>query len=200
MKEFWEDYGFELTGFYITSVDLDTSTPDGKKISDALADRSAQSIAGYTWQQKQAFNTANNALSKGGDMGMMGAVMMTGGFGGNNGMGQAIMQQPQGNMGMGMGMNQMGQSAPMNAKKEVFCSNCAKKFPATSKFCPFCGDPYNACPVCGADNAPNAKRCVACGAGLDMMSKGMQGGNNCPRCNTPVTPGIKFCPNCGNKM
>ena len=119
-------------------------------------------------------------------------------------MGQAIMQQPQGNMGMGMGMgmgmNQMGQSAPMNAKKEVFCSNCAKKFPATSKFCPFCGDPYNACPVCGADNAPNAKRCVACGAGLDMMSKGMQGGNNCPRCNTPVTPGIKFCPNCGNKM
>ena len=198
MKEFWEDYGFELTGFYITSVDLDTSTPDGKKISDALADRSAQSIAGYTWQQKQAFNTANNALSKGGDMGMMGAVMMTGGFGGNNGMGQAIMQQPQGNMGMGM--NQMGQSAPMNAKKEVFCSNCAKKFPATSKFCPFCGDPYNACPVCGADNAPNAKRCVACGAGLDMMSKGMQGGNNCPRCNTPVTPGIKFCPNCGNKM
>lgn len=198
MKEFWEDYGFELTGFYITSVDLDTSTPDGKKISDALADRSAQSIAGYTWQQKQAFNTANNALSKGGDMGMMGAVMMTGGFGGNNGMGQAIMQQPQGNMGMGM--NQMGQSAPMNAKKEVFCSNCAKKFPATSKFCPFCGDPYNACPVCGADNAPNAKRCVACGAGLDMMSKGMQEGNNCPRCNTPVTPGIKFCPNCGNKM
>ena len=56
----------ELTGFYITSVDLDSRTPDGKKIADALADRSAQNIAGYTWQQKQSFGVANNALSSGG--------------------------------------------------------------------------------------------------------------------------------------
>lgn len=58
MAEFWEPYGFVFTGFYITSIDLDTSTLDGKKISDALAERSAQSIAGYTWQQKQGFSMA----------------------------------------------------------------------------------------------------------------------------------------------
>lgn len=50
MAEFWSDYGFNLEGFYITSIDLDTSTPEGRKISEALSDRSAQAIAGYTWQ------------------------------------------------------------------------------------------------------------------------------------------------------
>jgi hypothetical protein len=55
-----------LTGFFITSVDIDTSTEDGKKISAALSDRSAQNIAGYTWQQKQGFGVANTALSGGG--------------------------------------------------------------------------------------------------------------------------------------
>ena len=85
LKQFWDEYGFELTGFYVTSVDLDTSTPDGKKIADAMSDRSAQNIAGYTWQQKQSFGTVNNAVqnSKGG-IGMMGAAMMMGGgLGGN---------------------------------------------------------------------------------------------------------------------
>jgi membrane protease subunit (stomatin/prohibitin family) len=48
LKEFWESYGMLLTGFYITKVDLDTSTEDGKKIAAALSDRSAQNIAGYT--------------------------------------------------------------------------------------------------------------------------------------------------------
>jgi len=62
LKEFWENYGMLLTGFYITSVDLDTSTEDGKKIAAALSDQAAQNIAGYTWQQKQGFGVANNAL------------------------------------------------------------------------------------------------------------------------------------------
>ena len=211
LKEFWEDYGFDLTGFFITSVDLDTSTPEGKKISDALADRSAQNIAGYTWQQKQSFGVAGEALTKGGNMGVLGAAMMTGMMGGGAGFGQAMMQQPQqqqmpgmiGQQGMGS-MQSMGY-APSNARKEVFCSNCAKKYPVTAKFCPFCGDPYNPCPVCGSDNAGGARRCVTCGAslaGANMMGGGFaQGtGNACSRCNSQVPEGTKFCPNCGNKM
>ena len=217
LKEFWEDYGFDLTGFFITSVDLDTSTAEGKKISDALADRSAQNIAGYTWQQKQGFGVAGEALSSGGNIGILGAAMMTGMMGGSGGMGQAMMQQPQsyglkipmagqvGMQGMQGGIAQGMQGAnPMNARKEVFCSNCAKKYPITSKFCPYCGDPYNPCPICGSDNSQDAKRCVTCGsslAGNAMFNNTMEnGGSICPRCKNSVALGVKFCPTCGNKM
>lgn len=217
LKEFWEDYGFDLTGFFITSVDLDTSTAEGKKISDALADRSAQNIAGYTWQQKQGFGVAGEALSSGGNIGILGAAMMTGMMGGSGGIGQAMMMQPQnygqlpmaGQMGMQQGMHGgMGQGMqganPMSTRKEVFCSNCSKKFPTTSKFCPYCGDPYNPCPVCGSDNSQDAKRCVTCGsslAGNTMFNNAMEsGGNVCARCKNTVQLGVKFCPTCGNKI
>lgn len=203
LTAFWEDYGMELTGFYITSVDLDSRTPDGKKIADALADRSAQNIAGYTWQQKQSFGVANNALSGGGSVGFLGAMMMTGAMG-NSGMGAAMMQPPAGTGGYpSAGGIQGGQgSTPMNQKKEVFCSNCAKKYPVTSRFCPHCGDPYNPCPVCGSDNTQGAKRCVTCGVQLqtDSSAGEAMGGNQCSRCNGTVPFGTKFCPQCGNKI
>ena len=194
LKEFWETYGMLLTGFYITSVDLDTSTEDGKKIAAALSDRSAQNIAGYTWQQKQGFGVANNALSKGGDMGMLGAVAMTGMIGGGGGMGQALMQPaPQ--------MQQYpGGMAPAAGRKEVFCAKCSKKYPATSNFCPFCGNKYNPCPRCGSDNLEGSKRCVSCGTELVSMQAAGGFGNACSRCGQQSAPGIKFCPGCGNKL
>ena len=190
LKEFWETYGMLLTGFYITSVDLDTSTEDGKKIAAALSDRSAQNIAGYTWQQKQGFGVANNALSGGSDMGILGAAVMTGMIGGGGaGIGQAMMQPPQ----------QAGGVNPAAGRKEVFCAKCAKKYPATSNFCPFCGNKYNPCPRCGSDNLEGSKRCVSCGTTLESAQQGSFG-NTCPRCGQPATPGVKFCPGCGNKL
>lgn len=200
LKQFWDEYGFELTGFYVTSVDLDTSTPDGKKIADAMSDRSAQNIAGYTWQQKQSFGTVNNAVqnSKGG-IGMMGAAMMMGGgLGGNAGLGAAMMA-PTGTGNFAQG--QAG-STPMNQKSVVFCSRCGKSFPATNKFCPHCGDPYNPCPVCGRDNDVNAKRCAVCGATLQAENgaSATASGNSCSRCGSSVPAGTKFCPNCGNRI
>ena len=96
---------------------------------------------------------------------------MTGAMG-NSGMGAAMMQPPAGTGGYpSAGGIQGGQgSTPMNQKKEVFCSNCAKKYPVTSRFCPHCGDPYNPCPVCGSDNTQGAKRCVTCGVQLQTDS------------------------------
>ncbi|MCL2043671.1 MAG: SPFH domain-containing protein [Treponema sp.] len=201
LTEFWEKYGMLLTGFYITSVDLDTSGEDGKKIAAALSDRSAQNIAGYTWQQKQGFGVANNALSGGSDLGMLGAVAMTGMLGGGGGMGQALMQPPQ-----MQGMSQQpggfpGGAAPMAGRKEVFCSKCAKKYATTASFCPFCGNKYNPCPRCGSDNQEGSKRCVSCGTELaSMQAAGAGFGNACPRCGQQVSPGVKFCPGCGNKL
>ncbi|MCL1836718.1 MAG: SPFH domain-containing protein [Treponema sp.] len=195
LKEFWENYGMLLTGFYITSVDLDTSTEDGKKIAAALSDRSAQNIAGYTWQQKQGFGVANNALTGGSDLGMLGAVAMTGMLGGGGGMGQALMQPaPQAQPGMYPG------GAPAAGRKEVFCAKCAKKYPATSNFCPFCGNRYNPCPRCGSDNIEGSKRCVSCGSELASAQTGDGFGNVCPRCGQQSAPGVKFCPGCGNKL
>jgi membrane protease subunit (stomatin/prohibitin family) len=195
LKEFWETYGMLLTGFYITSVDLDTSTEDGKKIAAALSDRSAQNIAGYTWQQKQGFGVANNALSGGSDMGILGAAVMTGMIGGGGaGIGQAMMQPPQQTGGAyPSGVN------PAAGRKEVFCAKCAKKYPATSNFCPFCGNKYNPCPRCGSDNLDGSKRCVSCGTTLESAQQGSSG-NACPRCGQPAAPGVKFCPGCGNKL
>ena len=199
LKQFWDEYGLELTGFYVTSVDLDTSTPDGKKIADAMSDRSAQNIAGYTWQQKQSFGTVNNAVqnSRGG-IGMIGAAMMMGGgLNGNPCMGSAMMT-PTGN---GNFAQQSG-SSPINQKTTVFCSRCGKSFPSSNRFCPHCGDPYNPCPVCGRDNDVNAKRCAVCGASLQGQNtvNNMMNGNACSRCGTNVPAGTKFCPNCGNRM
>ena len=199
LKQFWDEYGFELTGFYVTSVDLDTSTPDGKKISDAMSDRSAQNIAGYTWQQKQGFGAVNNAVenSRGG-LGMMGAAMMMGGgLGGNAGIGSAMMM-PNGNGNFA----QNSSSSPINQKATVFCSRCGKSFPSNNRFCPHCGDPYNPCPVCGRDNDENAKRCAVCGASLQTQNavNNMLDGSLCSRCGSQVPSGTKFCPNCGNKL
>lgn len=195
LKEFWESYGMLLTGFYITRVDLDTSTEDGRKIAAALSDRSAQSIAGYTWQQKQGFGVANSALSGGGDMGILGAAAMTGMLGGGGGgMGQAMMQPPQ-------QYPAGGPAAGVPGRKEVFCAKCAKKYPATSSFCPFCGNKYNPCPRCGSDNLESARRCVSCGTELARgPARGGGFGSACSRCGQEVKPGTKFCPHCGNKI
>jgi len=206
LKEFWESYGMLLTGFYVTSVDLDTSTADGQKIAAALSDRSAQNIAGYTWQQKQGFGVANNALSGGGDMGILGAAALTGMLGGGGGVGQAMMQPPQpayqggfvpqGGAPMGAGG---GVGGGIGGRKEVFCAKCAKKYPATSKFCPFCGNQYNPCPRCGSDNLPGSKRCTSCGTEL-APAQVFGGVGACSRCGAQIPPGVKFCPNCGNKV
>lgn len=201
MSEFWESYGFSLTGFYITSVDLDTESPEGQKISEALSERSAQGIAGYTWQQKQTFGIANNAVNQfgggSGEMGLMGVAMMANAFsgGGGGGMGAAIMTPPGQNQ---YTMQNGGAPAQGNTRVEVFCSNCAKKYPSTSRFCPHCGNPYNPCPVCGADNSDKAKRCVSCGA--QLQNSQIPSGNSCSKCGTTVQPGLKFCPTCGNKL
>lgn len=211
MDEFWSDYGIKLVGFYITSIDVDESTNEGRKIAQALSDRTAQNIAGYTWQQKQAFGTVNNVFGKG-ELGSMGALMMMGlvgggGFGGGMGTG---MVQPTDTRYLGAVSGDPNPAQPMapNANqnggpvREVFCDKCGKKFPTTSKFCPNCGDPYKACPVCGADNDQNAKRCIRCGSPMRSNDLAEEASNSscCARCGKELPPNVKFCPNCGKRV
>ena len=218
LSEFWEGYGFALTGFYITTVDIDTSTELGKKIEKAVASRSAQGIAGYTWQQAQMASVAKTAATNGGSMGgMMAAAMLAGNNGAAAGMVGTIMQPNYGTMQTQMQQSMNGQtmagqqtySQPgypqwgMNAGgpkvKEVFCARCGKKHPVDQRFCPSCGKEYIACPVCGADNPEKSQRCIKCGTHLAQDN--YEDGTVCPRCGKPYKPGVnRFCPSCGNKL
>ena len=212
LDEFWSDYGIKIVDFYITSIDVDESTAEGRKIAQALTDRSTQNIAGYTWQQKQAFGTVNNVFGKG-DLGSMGALMMMGLVGGGSGFGGGMgtgMMQPTDTRYLGTVSGNQNPVPPANQNagqntgpvRQIFCDKCGKKFPITSRFCPFCGDSYNACPICGADNDQNAKRCVRCGSPMrnNTQAEDFSETPRCARCGQEVPPNVKFCPNCGKRV
>ena len=197
MLPFWENIGFELTQFYITSIEVDNSTDVGKRVLDAISRQSAQSIGGYTWQQEQAFGTANNAIDgiSNNNSGLLGAVIasnMIGGLGGAGGVLQPQYTQP--SFGGPNQSPQGGTTQPITQIREVYCSNCSRKFASTNRFCPHCGDPYDACPKCGTDNDRNAKRCVSCGTTLQSDF------NVCSNCSSPLAPGSSFCGNCGQQQ
>jgi len=221
MLPFWENIGFELIKFYITSIEIDSTTEVGMRILDAISRQSAQAIGGYTWQQSQAFEVAKDAVDNigGGTGGLLGAIVAT------NLMGQGAsgVMNPQYNQptfGYNTQNSQSVNSQPAQQVREVYCSNCSKKFASNLKFCPYCGDEYCPCPKCGTDNDKNAKRCVSCGADLgggqkycsNCNSPIEEGGtfcgncgkqvleNKCTRCGANLTPNIKFCPKCGQKI
>lgn len=187
---YWENYGIELTVFYIISIDIDDTTEEGAEILRAMGQQSAQSIAGYTWQQGQSFRVAEKALSGNSEFGFLGAMMMAGGglFGGNNNSG---LLQPTASTA-GADTKSHGQAGSTEPVQMIFCSKCAKKYPSTSKFCPYCGDIYNPCPQCGSDNAESAVRCVNCGHVLKETPAVI-----CAKCKTPLSADVAFCPNCG---
>jgi membrane protease subunit (stomatin/prohibitin family) len=188
MLAFWEDYGFNLEGFYITSVEIDDSHPDGKRILEAIGRQSAQVIAGYSWQQAKAFEVAENAVDAAGKGGMLGALMMTSMMGSGGGAMGAMLQPSPGGVPVAGASGQVG-SGVAPVPREVFCSNCSKKYSSSSKFCPHCGDPYVPCPRCGTDNDQSARRCVSCGTPLVSAA-------SCPACGTQLPPGANTCPRC----
>lgn len=204
---FWEEYGLTMTKFYVNDISIDTSTPEGKKVSEALASQASMSITGHSWQQEQMFGMANNAVDQIGNVsggngliaGLM-AMNMMGGSGIGGGISSGLMQthnnQPtyygsQQGMGMpqGSGMQSMN---PQMSVKEIYCANCSKKHLTTERFCPHCGSEYNPCPKCGSDNPKTARRCVTCGTSLQQ-----QGVSTCRSCGGQLAPGSAFCPQCG---
>lgn len=194
MLPFWEDLGLELTKFYITSIEVDSSTEVGRRVLDAISRQSAQSISGYTWQQEKAFDIANNAVEgmSGNNGGMLGAIIASNIMGRTDGMMNPQYSQP--TFAGTPTQPQASQAAQGGGVIEVFCSNCSKKFPNTHRFCPHCGDQYNGCPKCGTDNDQKAKRCVSCGTALQSEP------TSCPNCNSPLVPGSAFCGNCGKQL
>jgi membrane protease subunit (stomatin/prohibitin family) len=198
----YSDFGLELKKFYVSTIDIDETTAEGKKLKEAIVQQQIQRITGRSWQQEAAFNTANNAIdnlgSGGGSStpGIIGAMMamnMMGGMGGGTTMANGIMGQNYNQPNFGA--NTSKQSTQSNTANlvvhDVYCSNCSKKYQSTMKFCPHCGDPYCPCPKCGTDNDPKSKRCVSCGVSL------VESSGKCPQCQSDLPFSSKFCPNCG---
>jgi membrane protease subunit (stomatin/prohibitin family) len=205
LNPFWDKLGLDLLQFNITTIDIDKSTPEGQRVAEAISQQSAMSITGHTWQQEKMFEMGNNAIDgfgngNGGLLGGLMAVNMMGGMNGGGAVGSGMMnpQYNQPTFGDQQQNFQGGQQQEQPQQvREVYCSNCAKKFPNNHKFCPHCGDPYNPCPKCGTDNQQNAKRCVSCGT---VLTGGGEAGNFCPNCNAPLAAGAPFCGNCGSKV
>lgn len=212
LNDFWKDFGLELPKFYVSNIDIDTSTPEGRKIKQAIATQSSMSITGHTWQQEQMFGTANSAINQMGGMGgngtggLLGGIMainMMNNMTGGGGMAGGNMMNPQYEQPRfgGNSMNQGGIGTPaqgggaQQGVRMVYCSKCAKKFASNMAFCPHCGNKYNACPNCGTDNPESARRCVNCGTSLSAGNE-----NQCPHCHTSIPQGYAFCPGCGQPV
>lgn len=199
---FWEDYGMTMTRFYVNDITVDTTTAEGRKISEALASQASMSITGHSWQQEQMFGMANNAVdqignsSQGGLLaGLMAMSMMSGR--GMGGMGGGMMEThhsqptfgPQGQTGG----QPMGGAPAGPEVREIYCASCSRKHLTTERFCPHCGAEYNPCPNCGSDNPKTARRCVSCGTPLQSAAAAAQ----CHACGGSIAPGTMFCPHCG---
>lgn len=201
---FWSTYGLELTKFYVSTVEIDTSTPDGRQILEAITKQTSMKLTGHTWQQEQAFDLANNTVGQiggmdGGSGGLLGSLMamnMMNNMGGS--MGGSMMQTAFNQPSYGNSNQQpVQQPGPQNVAKPIFCSNCSKKRMSNERFCPNCGTEYNPCPRCGADNAKTARRCVSCGSSLGAASGNI---NICGNCGSQVPAGASFCGTCGSPV
>lgn len=217
---FWAEFGMELTKFYVNSIEVDKSTPEGSRIADAISQQATQKITGRTWQQEQMFGTANNAIegftgiaNSGGTGGLLGGLMamqmMNGMTSGMGAVGGGLMQPAYNQPAMGGAGNAnavqetSGSTAignPMGGVRPIYCGACSKKYMSNQAFCPHCGHKNNPCPKCGTDNRDNAKRCVSCGTPLMSSEGGMGTTKTCPNCANPLPPGAKFCGNCGAKV
>ncbi len=199
LSPFWGEYGLTMTKFYVTDITIDTDTPEGRRISDALASQASMSITGHSWQQEQMFGVANNAVEQMGNAsggnsliaGLM-AINMMGGNG--TGMASGMMETHHNQPNFGGTSQGVKANVSSGRVKEVYCANCAKKHLTTERFCPHCGSEYRPCPTCGADNPKNARRCVSCGTPLQNNSNSPA---VCSSCGAALTQGAAFCPQCG---
>jgi len=197
MVPFWEDNGFRLIGFYITSIDIDGSTSDGAQILQSMANRSARDIEGFTYQQERTFDTMHAGAAGSGVMGIGLGMAMGQGIGQavSATMGSTLMNAtntplPSGGIpGLVAGGTNTADHSTASSSA-VFCAKCGTKT-SGAKFCPTCGKPYMPCPACGADNLDGAVKCVMCSRPLGLK---------CPKCGKPLAPDARFCPSCGENL
>ncbi len=200
IDSFFEEFGCKLIKLYVTGVEVDESTENGRLISESIRQQTVQKISGHTWQQGKMFDTVDKAVSgmSNGNGGLLGAIMAVNMISGaNRGGASDGLMTPQYNQPIPGPVNQNqhgggGQPQDEQPAKSVYCSNCSKRFSSNMQFCPHCGDRYNPCPKCGSDNDQDATRCVNCGITLSGQNVSTCGG-----CGATMDSSLSFCPHCG---
>lgn len=214
MKPTLEEYGIEVTSFYVNSISVPEDDPAVQKLKNALAKRAEMNIIGYDYAQERSFDTLEGAATNSSSMqgGMMGAGMGIGmgmGLGGNFGhqMGQmssrmqthSTKQCPKCNHAMNQNARFCAscghdtakpakENKPESSANRIKCSQCGTDYANTVRFCPHCGDEYKPCPQCKIDLPDGATRCPECNTELPKP---------CRSCGHMISPGAKFCRECG---
>jgi len=212
-----EEFGIQLINLFVNSVNLPEDDPSIQRLRDALARKAEMDIIGYNYQQERTFDTLEGAAKNEGSIGagLMGAGL---GLGMGVGVGGAFAGQfSELSKALDIGAkpnmvtcpkcqfsnvqhskfcsncgNSLGDNANQSTPSPVIhCNSCGKPLKEGAKFCMHCGDPYNPCPKCGADNPADSLECVKCKEPLPRP---------CPHCQHSVAAGSKFCPNCGGSL
>lgn len=186
LTSFVDKYGIEVVDLNIADIRIDTSDEGMKAASGFGFDPNTYSQNRMLDIQEKALE--NIASGSGGLMGAFVAMSMM-----NN-------MRPGSPVYTASSVAQPSSAPAQSPTKgvlihDVYCSNCANKYPSNMKFCPKCGNQYRPCPSCSSDNSPTAKRCVNCGSPLLQENIEI-----CPNCKNMVPPGSTFCPSCGRPL
>lgn len=183
----YNEYGMEITNFFVNSVSVPEDDPGYRKIRAALASakekellakgtRAEMDILGYSYQEKRTFDMLDRAASnEGAGAGILGAGIGMGmGINVGNTIGGAV----------GQAMTNVNTNAPVQTRQQeeqeqiqnmpqnnenLVCPKCGKQLPSGAKFCFICGSEISTnqvCPKCGTKLIPGAKYCLECGQAL----------------------------------
>lgn len=155
LKPKMEEFGLNLSNFYVISIEASEEDSSVKKLKEALSRKAEMDIVGYDYTTARSFDTLENVAK-------------------NEGTGSSFMNAGIG-LGMGFGLggqfgnqmknlsNQMDITDNEN-KKNIICKKCGNQIDAKLKFCPECGTKQGTfCKKCGAEIMPNKKFCPECG-------------------------------------
>ena len=181
-----EEWGLEFADFNVR-ITQDTS-------KEGLMMASGFGTDAETFERQRILDIQEKAINNlsGGGNGLLGAVLAMGMVNSMNSSSGRRDSQPQ-QQPAAQPQQQVNPNAHM-----VYCGNCGRKYDVNaSQFCPNCGKQYFPCPKCGSDNLNNSRRCVNCGAPLQITQAAS---SFCPRCGAQVPNDSNFCPKCGNKV
>ena len=201
LRPVFDEYGIETVNFFFGSVNVPEDDDAVKQLKQAMSERAAMGLKGYTYQQQRSFDVLESlAQNEGGGAGggLMGAGV---GLGTGMGLGGALGQMAS-QMGQYVNPNQQGSAAPTApgvpvAQASVPCPRCGREIPAGSVFCPLCGTKLEEaqtadtrpCPRCGKPCGADNRFCPSCG--LVLL---------CPACGAELAAGVNFCPKCGKAL
>lgn len=193
MVPIFDEFGIQLVNFFVNDISIPEDDSAVIQLKAALAKKAEMDILGYDYAQERSFDTLLGAATNQGSTqsALMGAGL---GLGMGAGIGSAF-GGSMSNLTNVLNLNGANQNAQSEQKKstlQVTCAECGSCFDNTSKFCPECGNIYNACLACGADLETVASKCHICGVVVPKP---------CPKCNAIIsTPNVKFCNECGESL